>query len=101
VPGSAPEPGRNYMTVFTNLISPFSRGTVTLSSSNPLDAPVINPNFLANDFDVHTMVAAVAASKLFLSASAWKGYVVAPWGPLANVTDLASAETFARQNAGR
>lgn len=36
-----------------------STGSVTLSSSNPTDAPLINPNFLAHPFDRHLAINAV------------------------------------------
>jgi choline dehydrogenase len=40
--------------VFT--LRPSSTGTVTLRSLNPLDAPVIQPNFLATSYDVNAMI---------------------------------------------
>ena len=66
IPGVA-EPEGSWMSIFTNLISPTSRkcltpftplsdpsvtflagGDVKLKSSNPFDAPAINPNYLTN-----------------------------------------------------
>lgn len=37
-------------------MNPQSRGTVTLASSNPLDAPIIDPKFLSHPFDQRTMI---------------------------------------------
>jgi len=72
------------MTILTNLISPTSRGTVTLRSSDPFDSPIIDPNSYATDFDLETVVAAVKLARRFISAQAWKGFVIAPWEPLAS-----------------
>lgn len=41
------------------LVQPESRGEITLRSSDPLDAPVINPNYLQEEADVETLVKAV------------------------------------------
>ena len=40
------------------LVQPESRGEVTLRSADPLDAPVIDPNYLQKEADVETLVAA-------------------------------------------
>jgi choline dehydrogenase-like flavoprotein len=93
--GPVPKTG-NYMSVIANLISPTSRGTIELKSSNYADQPLINPNLLGTDFDVATLVEAVKASKKFLSASAWKDFVIGPFGPFANVTTDAQIEKYCR-----
>jgi choline dehydrogenase-like flavoprotein len=95
--GPTPPKG-NYMTVITNLISPTSRGNIQLKSSNPLDQPLINPNLLGTDFDIATIREAVKASKRFLSASAWKEFIVGPVGDFANVTTDAEIEQYARNH---
>ena len=38
------------------LLRPPSVGTVTLNSSNPLDPPLINPNFLSKNEDMKKML---------------------------------------------
>lgn len=38
------------------VLRPKSRGEITLSDNNPLSAPVINPNFLDDDYDMETLV---------------------------------------------
>ncbi|KAF8307685.1 alcohol oxidase [Clavulina sp. PMI_390] len=51
LPVPIPEPGRHVQTTSFSLISPFSRGNVTLKSASALDPPVLHANFLGNDLD--------------------------------------------------
>ncbi len=59
------------------LVQPFSIGEVTLRSSNPLDPPVINPNYLTQPADVQVFVNAVEL-----------------------IRELAAADSFAELNGG-
>jgi choline dehydrogenase-like flavoprotein len=44
-------PGGPCIVLANLLLIPTSRGTLTLQSSDPKDAPILNPNLLANDLD--------------------------------------------------
>ena len=46
----------------TCILRPKSRGTVKLASSDPLQAPLIDPNFLAEDDDIQTLLKGVRLS---------------------------------------
>jgi len=59
------------------LVQPFSIGEVTLRSSNPLDPPVINPNYLAQPADVQVFVQAIEL-----------------------IRELAAADSFSELNGG-
>ncbi|RDB27672.1 Pyranose dehydrogenase 3 [Hypsizygus marmoreus] len=99
VPGvPAPSTG-NFMSITTNLISPTSRGMVKIASSNAFAKPIVDPNFLGTAFDVFTLVEAVKAIKRFVAAKAWKGYVLGPYGALANANTDAEIEQYVRGNA--
>ena len=52
----ADPPSKEGFTLFPVLLHPRSRGTVRLASSDPSDAPLINPNYLAEDADVTYLV---------------------------------------------
>ena len=113
------KPEGSWMMVSTNLISPTSRkrlipftpsfvrpliifrtgGEVKLRSSNPFDSPIINPNFLSTDFDIKTIVTAVKAAKRFMTARAWRGFVVAPWDPLASAHTDEEITQYVRDHA--
>jgi choline dehydrogenase-like flavoprotein len=76
----------NWMTIVTAVTSPSSRGTVTLNSSNPLDHPLIDPNFLSTEFDKTVMREAIRSAQTYLQAPAFEGYIIEPWDQLGNRT---------------
>ena len=53
-----PLDGYNYASIATVLITPLSRGNVTLASSSMTDPPLINPNWLSTKADTEIAVAA-------------------------------------------
>ncbi|KAJ7148659.1 aryl-alcohol oxidase [Mycena crocata] len=78
-----PPEGGNFISFQTSVVSPASRGSITLNSSNPFDAPVIDPALFLDEYDLVAMHIAVKKSVKFLSADAWKGYVLRPIDNLA------------------
>jgi choline dehydrogenase len=56
------------------LITPESRGEISLRSSNPLDAPAIRANYLATDTDLRTMIAGVRLARRLAHAKAFDGF---------------------------
>ncbi|KDR79210.1 hypothetical protein GALMADRAFT_137093 [Galerina marginata CBS 339.88] len=79
-PGIASPPTGSFMTIVAVLISPTSRGTVKIRTTNPFDKPLIDPNYLSTAFDIFTMREAVKAVQRFVAAPAWKDYVIGPFG---------------------
>ena len=47
-----------YATISSALVAPLSRGNITISSSNPTDPPVINPNWLTDPTDIELAILA-------------------------------------------
>ncbi|KAI0049315.1 GMC oxidoreductase [Auriscalpium vulgare] len=93
---TAPSTG-NFFSLFTNVVSPSSRGTVTLKSSSPFDSPVIDPGLLNSDFDIFTMVAAIKSGQQFLAAKSFSGFILEPVGEYANAITDAQLEAYARK----
>ncbi|KAL8766876.1 MAG: hypothetical protein Q9209_006472 [Squamulea sp. 1 TL-2023] len=60
-----PMDGYNYATVASLLAAPFSRGSVTISSANPVDPPVIDPNYLSHPADVELVIVALRRQRDF------------------------------------
>ncbi|KAJ7067610.1 GMC oxidoreductase-domain-containing protein [Mycena amicta] len=54
--GASFEPGRTYMTINVMLLHPFNRGSVHITSSDPLQPPAIELNALDNDTDLAMFV---------------------------------------------
>ncbi|KAK6087260.1 putative aldehyde dehydrogenase [Seiridium cupressi] len=76
------------------VMNPQSRGTVTLRSKNPKDAPVIDPKFLTHPFDRRTAVESFRELLKFFQAPVWKKKTVANLGWPRDDTDEAIWETF-------
>ncbi|KAF8645738.1 hypothetical protein AX16_007606 [Volvariella volvacea WC 439] len=89
----APPPTGNFFSIGTAVVSPVSRGSITLQSSNPLDPPLIDPNLLGSDFDLFVMREAIRAARRFLTAPVWSDYVIAP---LTNATTDAELNDYIR-----
>lgn len=53
----APKDGHQYTSVSTALVAPQSRGTVSISSADMTDPPVINPNWLTHPTDQAILIA--------------------------------------------
>ena len=54
------------------VLRPKSRGSVSLSSADPSQPPVIDPNFLGDDDDLETLVAGFKATRRLLEAPAMR-----------------------------
>ncbi|EIM83807.1 alcohol oxidase [Stereum hirsutum FP-91666 SS1] len=86
----------HYFSMFSNVVTPASRGSLTLASSDPFAAPLIDPGLLNSDFDIFCMVEAIKAMQTYATASAFDGYLLEPYGPFADAVDDASIEAYAR-----
>ncbi|KAI0270601.1 aryl-alcohol-oxidase from pleurotus Eryingii [Gloeopeniophorella convolvens] len=89
----------HYMMIASNLVTPTSRGSITLQSSNPWQAPLIDPALLNSDFDIFAIREGIKSALRFAAASAWDGYVIGPYGDLATANTDDELEAYARRNA--
>ncbi|KAJ7314755.1 aryl-alcohol oxidase [Mycena albidolilacea] len=97
--GIGPPPATgNFVAFIPALVSPTSRGAITLSSSDPLADPLINPNLLGTELDLLLMREATKNAVRFTTAPAWADYVISPVG-LDPSTD-ASIESYLRDHVG-
>ncbi|KAJ7659172.1 alcohol oxidase [Mycena polygramma] len=92
-----PPPTGNFISIRGAVVSPLSRGSVTLNSSNPLAVPVINPNLLGTDFDLFVARESLKSGLRFASAPAWDNYVISPVGVNSTSTE-AEMDAFIREN---
>lgn len=88
---------RDGFTVDVCQLRPESRGTVLAASSDPFDAPVIDPNYLATEEDRRVMREAVKITRDVCAQAAltpWRGPEMYPG---ANVSSDAEIDAFIRE----
>jgi choline dehydrogenase len=76
-----------------------SRGWVRLASRNPLDQPLINPNYLAMRADLDRLVHGVKLARRIFAARAFSGWIKQELMPGPDVQTEEQLRTFVRQSA--
>ncbi len=61
--------------LYSNLLRPRSRGTVTLRSADPADAPLIDPNYLADPYDRRMAIEGLKLARRVMAAPAFKPFL--------------------------
>lgn len=88
---------RNSLSVFSTLVQPKSRGTLRLASADPLAAPIIDPNFLAEPDDTKVILEGVEMIRSIMADPAIAGHVQEEYEPGATFTgDKLRAELLRR-----
>jgi choline dehydrogenase len=85
------------VTLNSYTLRPRSRGSVTLRSADPRDLPIVDPNFLADPYDLRTSVEGVRQSREIMAQSAFAKYVKQEHFPGGDVRTQAELENYARQ----
>lgn len=70
-----PPPGKRYNTLLCALSHPFSRGSVHLGSSNPLEPPIIDPRYFSNSADLEVFARGVDFTLRLWESDVLKGAV--------------------------
>ncbi|KAJ6449335.1 alcohol oxidase [Mycena sanguinolenta] len=92
-------PPGNFIGFVMSVLTPTSRGSITLHSNNPFDPPLIDPGLLITDFDLFTAREAIKKAYRFVEAPIWNDYIIAPTPDLLNMTTDALDE-YIRNTAG-
>ncbi|KAG7098445.1 hypothetical protein E1B28_000396 [Marasmius oreades] len=96
--GFTPEiPPPNLIGVAPTLLSPISRGFVTLNTSNPFDHPFINLNFLDSEFDLFALREGIRSARRFMSSPSFNGFLVSA---VVNATTDDELDEFITATAG-
>lgn len=74
----APTDGYNYATVAIALQTPFSRGTVDITSADMSDPPVINPNWLTHPTDQQVVIAGYKRARAVFNTKAMQSITIGP-----------------------
>ncbi|KAK7006418.1 GMC oxidoreductase [Favolaschia claudopus] len=94
-----PPPTGNYISIFPAVVSPASRGSVTISTNNPFTPPLINPNLLDSPIDLFIMREALKSCLRFAAAPAWNSFIISPVANVSLKSTDAELDSFIRQNA--
>lgn len=90
-------PDRSRVTMGGYPCRPNSRGSVRLASSNPLDPPLINPNYLSEPDDLRVLIEHVKWNQMILNSESMGKVREGPAHP--DFKNDSEVETFVRQTA--
>ncbi len=89
------EPG---MTIATYQCRPESKGSIHIGSSDPLAAPIIRPNFLAEELDQQVLIAGMKIARRIVESPTMDKYRAHEMNPGSAVQTDAEWLNFAREN---
>ena len=89
----------NSVSILPGVVRPTSRGWVRLASGNPLDKPLVNPNYLGTEEDARRLVDAVKRSRDIFATRAFSEWVTGEVLPGPGVATDAQLREFVRQRA--
>ncbi|KAJ8516161.1 hypothetical protein ONZ45_g6505 [Pleurotus djamor] len=77
----------NFFSIISNLVTPASRGFMTLASSNPWENPIIDPGFFTSPLDLRIFREALKAVNRFVAAPVFDDYIIGPYDEAGATTD--------------
>ncbi|KAH9477942.1 Pyranose dehydrogenase 1 [Psilocybe cubensis] len=83
---SATQPGL-FGSMAAIIVSPSSRGSVTLNSADRFGQPNIDLGYYTSEFDINAMVQAIKLAQQFYNTTAFKGYINQQLNPPVGSTD--------------
>ena len=91
-------PGGHGLTFGPTMVLPASRGNVSLRSTNPLEPPHIQPNYLSESADMEILVEGVKLARQMAKAPAFARYVGEEFAPGPQVQSDDEIRAFIRSN---
>ena len=82
-----PAPDVSFVGAICILDNAQSQGSVTLKSTNPDDAPIIQPNFVTHPFDRKVLIDGIRQTTRLLQAPVYARNTIERLGPAADATD--------------
>ncbi|KAJ7182656.1 pyranose dehydrogenase [Mycena crocata] len=95
--GPVATPLGHLMSIGIAVVTPVSRGSVTLRSSDPTDPPLIDPGFLTSEFDLCATREGLRTAQRFVTAPVFRDYIIAPTVDL-NAFTPAELDDFIRNS---
>ncbi len=91
------EPG---MSIAVCPARPESRGTIMAASANPFDAPVIRPNYLSAESDLHVMLSGIKQAREMFAAPAIAPFSAGETRPGTPLDTIEQVRKFAQDTGG-
>ena len=85
------------LTLTSCIMNPKARGEVTLKSSNPLDRPLINPNFFSNEDDLNLLMDSVKFARTVIDTNPLKEIVIKEVLPGTKIILIMNLEITAKE----
>ncbi|KAI5828128.1 alcohol oxidase [Schizophyllum commune Tattone D] len=85
----------NYFNLPVGAVSPASRGFITINSSDPFAAPLIDPRLLSEPIDLLMVREGIKVGQQFVQAEAWEGYFMKALQDLETDEEI---EEYVREN---
>ena len=95
--GFTPGPGHGF-TIAPTLVAPLSKGGITLRSTDPFDAPRIQPYYYYERRDVETMVEGVKLARKIAASVAFEPFCESEFRPGSDIDDD-GLEAFVRERS--
>jgi choline dehydrogenase len=89
----------NSVSILPGVVRPLSRGWIKLASGNPLDKPLVNPNYLGVDADRERLLQAVKLARDIFATEAFSSWVKEEVMPGTSVRGDEALRRFVIQNA--
>jgi choline dehydrogenase len=89
----------NAVSILPGVVRPVSRGWVRLADADPRTPPLINPNYLADRWDVERLVQGVRIARDVFGAAAFSALAKEELSPGVDVRDDEQVERFVRRTA--
>jgi len=89
----------NSFSILPGVVRPLSRGWIKLASKNPLDRPLVNPNYLAVEADLARLVQSVKIARRIFGTGAFASWVKQELLPGSDVSSDEHLRAFVRKNA--
>ncbi|KAI0672993.1 alcohol oxidase [Trametes maxima] len=94
----APSPNASYITLDVGVMHPFSRGFVHINSSDPLAAPLVNPNYLDEEVDFQSFLEGMKFIRKISQSAPLSNSIAKPHDPPANATSDADLVKYIKAN---
>jgi choline dehydrogenase len=89
----------NSVSILPGVVRPLSRGWIRLASGNPLDKPLVNPNYLGAASDRERLIQAVEIARAIFATKAFSPWIKGELMPGPDVQGKEALRAFVRQSA--